>query len=516
MFRASAPVTATGFHNRQSELSELLSAFESLQQGAPRWLAVLGQRKIGKTSLILEAARRSPATKVIVLDVLEYAPLTVELFRVLALRGIDALLAESAGTSLARLASDPEAFQAAMIANPLVATLPAALRVELARLPRSTANAESVRIWLQLLEDLAAALHQHLVVAIDEVQELAGLSSARFEPFPVMRAVWQRHERVSYIISGSSPSVLRELVTARHSPFFQHFKLLELGPLSKTDAVALLTSGAPSDRPIDLRIAERIYDFVGGHPFYLQVVGEALVSTDPPYDESSMKAMFQSLVFSRTGRLALYFQNQYQRAVGQASTLAAVVEAIAQHPGARLTEAARLIGASAASTSRYLDRLGDLVIRDDQGLFRLADPLFATWIRWRSPGGTVVPMSVIGDDAELAVARLLADCGFELVYQSRASRGAFDLLALRGPTQLGIQVKRTALPLRFQKSEWNRMQADAHRWGWRWTVAAAGPDGSVRLLDPARATLGREIRLHDDAAIDNILAWIEATPDPGA
>ncbi|MBI4702522.1 MAG: ATP-binding protein [Deltaproteobacteria bacterium] len=509
MFRASAPVTGTGFHDRKAALDELLAAFDALTRGAPRWLAVLGPRKIGKTSLILEAARRTPTVKVVVLDALEHAPLTASFFRTLALRGVDALLAGSTGTSLAALAREPDSFQAALAGNAVVAALPDALRIELTRLPRMAADGDSIPRWLQLLEDLCAALRQHLVVAIDEVQELVALASGRFEPFPVMRAVWQRHERVGYVISGSSPSVLRELVTARHSPFFQHFRLLEIGPFDRDDAISLLVSGAPPERAIEPRIAGRIHDVVGGHPFYLQIVGEALVGTEPPYDDGSIKAVFQSLLFSRTGRLSLYFENQYQRTVGRASTLAAAIQALADRPRARLTEVAVQIGASPASTARYLDRLGDLVVRDEGGLFRLVDPLFATWVRWRSPGGAVVPMTVVGDEAEIAVARLLASYGFDLVYQSRASRGAFDLLALRGPIQLGLQVKRSRLPLRFKKGEWNRMQADAKRWGWRWAVVSVAPDGAVTVLDPAKSQSGREVRLHDDAAVDNILGWLE-------
>ena len=38
-------------------------------------------------------------------------------------------------------------------------------------------------------------------------------------------------------------------------------------------------------------------------------------------------------------------------------------------------------------------------------------------------------MTIVGDEAEQAVAAFLAGLGFDLVYQSRASRGAFDLLA---------------------------------------------------------------------------------------
>lgn len=144
----------------------------------------------------------------------------------------------------------------------------------------------------------------------------------------------------------------------------------------------------------------------------------------------------------------------------------------------------------------------------------LADPLFALWLRWRAPGGTVVPMKVIGDEGELAVAELLSALGFELVYQSRGSGGAFDLLALRGSRQLGVQVKREPLALRFSKAEWARIEADAKRWGWQWLVAQVESDLSVRLLDPACARTGREVRLDSAATIDNLLSWLDAPKAP--
>jgi len=509
VFRASAPVTGPAFHDRRRELQALSDAFAALSQGAPRWLAVLGPRKIGKTSLILEAARQSSHTRIVIVDALELAPLTPELFRVLTLRAVDALLGSNLGTSLVALAREPEAYQAKLAESDVIAALPAELRRELSRLPHLSADSDAVPRWLQLPEDLCLATHQQLVVAIDEVQEVVALVSKTFEPFAVMRAVWQRHTRVGYVISGSSPSVLRELVTARHSPFFQHFQLLEMVPFDKEDAITLLTSLAPPDRPIERVIAERIFEIVGGHPFYLQIVGETLVGTEPPYDDAALKAALQSLLFSRMGRLALYFENQYRQAVGQASTLASTLDALAQHAGARLTDVARLISASPASAARYLDRLGDLVVREDDGRFRVSDALFEKWVRWRAPGGTVVPMTVVGDEAEIAVARTIASNGFELVYQSRASRGAFDLLALRGPVQLGLQVKRCKLPLRFKKTEWNRMKADARRWGWLWAIVAVDQSGKVEVLDPAKAKSGREIRLDDASVIDNLLGWIE-------
>src|SRR5439155_52882 len=79
-------------------------------------------------------------------------------------------------------------------------------------------------------------------------------------------------------------------------------------------------------------------------------------------------------------------------------------------------------------------------------------------------------------------------------YQARASRGAFDLLGVRAGLQVGIQVKRTALPLRFTKGAWHRLEADAQRLKWRWSIAAVSPaDGRVTFLDPKKARAGKAI-----------------------
>lgn len=516
MFRSSAPVTAQGFHDRTVELAKVLDAFASLRKGAPRWLAIVGPRKVGKTSLLLEAARRAPrGVHVAMVDVFERAPLDLEIFRLLAARAIDALLAEEAGASFSRKLHAPSEFRALLHVPTSLRKLEPALRAELDQLPEEVATPDAVRRWLQLPEDLCVALGRKLVLAIDEVQELAGLTRSRFEPFPVMRAVWQRHQHVAYVISGSAQATLRELVTSRTSPFFQHFTLFELGPFQKTDAVALLRDSAPRGRELSAAVAERLFDVVGGHPFYVQMAGEALVADAPPYDEATVKAVLQTLLFSRTGRLALYFENEFSRAVGNASTAAATLTVVAELQPARLSEVARGIGASVPSTARYLDRLDDVVSRDEAGRYFVTDPLFRSWLRWRGPSGAAVPMSVVGDEAERAVAHELAGMGFDLVYQSRASRGAFDLLALRGPDQLGLQVKRSSPPLRFKKREWARMEADAARWGWRWAVVSVSPEGKVLVLDPAKVTRGRELRLGENAGISNLLRWLD-TPPPRA
>ena len=173
-----------------------------------------------------------------------------------------------------------------------------------------------------------------------------------------------------------------------------------------------------------------------------------------------------------------------------------------------------LLGTLATWQPCYLATLLLSNLANDDGTYRLADATFGLWLRWRSPGGTVVPTTVIGDEAEQEVARHLAGYGFELVYQARASRGAFDLLAIRGAWQLGIQVKRSSLPLRFDRIVWDRMEAEAIRLGWRWVVAAVPPEGRQApvFLAPEGARRGREVRLPEGAVITNLLAWLEGAP----
>jgi hypothetical protein len=302
--------------------------------------------------------------------------------------------------------------------------------------------------------------------------------------------------------------MLTDLTTSERSPFFQHFALMELGHLPVAKAISLLTDLGPKDRPISRTIAEQAVRVLGGHPFYLQLFGETLTSTSPPYDEDALKWALQQVLFSRTGRLALYFEREYQQLVGRSTSLAATLQQLSGGP-VRLTDLASSIRSPSGATVRFIERLGDAVLRNEDGLYQLSDTTFGLWLSWRKPGGTVVPMNLVGDEAERAVAEHLATMGFDLIYQSKASRGAFDLLATRDSRQLGVQVKRSGIPLSLPVKVWTRMEAEAERFHWHWVVAVMTPEGEVVFLDPSKARRRRGVRLDERAAIDNLLRWLD-------
>jgi AAA+ ATPase superfamily predicted ATPase len=514
MFRTNVPATSAAFHDRADELRRLESLIDDLEHGKTSWIALLGARKIGKTSLLLELQRRRHRAGLAfaVLDSFEERPVSAAIFRRLALRVADAFLSRGLGASLESLAARPDEYRAALSEAGALSRAPRELRSWMLSLADARIDRSFVEEALKLPQRLAEALGARCVVAWDEFQEVSQLSGTRTgtDLLALARAIWQKHDRVAYLVSGSERTMLRNMVASRTSPFFQHFSLMELGPMRGSDALELLRQHAPPDRPIPIAVAKRAVSLLGGHPFYLQLFGETLTAREPPYDASALKNAFSELLFSNTGRLSMYFAREHDQIVGRASTLGAALQALCTGPS-RLSDIASAMGAPTGATVGYIERLGEAVRRNEQGLYELTDPVFGLWLRWRKPGGTIVPMSVIGDEAELEVARALAAMGFELVYQSRASRGAFDLLAIRAGQHLGVQVKRTSLPLRFKKAEWNRMVADAARLDWRFVIAVVTPppQGRVLLLDPAAARVGRTVVMDQDGAIDNLLKWID-------
>jgi AAA+ ATPase superfamily predicted ATPase len=418
VFRTSTPVTDAAFHDRSRELVQLAERVVQLRAGAPRWLAILGIRRVGKTSLLLELVRRNRHKDVrfVVLDCFEDQPLGFDIFRRLALRTVDAFFGRELGVALEELASRPDEYRAALLEAKAFAKLDRALRADLLSLCEAPSNVKTAELALGLGERLAVATKQFCVVAWDEFQELSKLPASRGGVLNLARAIWQRHRRTTYIICGSERGLLRQLVTSERSPFFQHFDFMELGPMAAPDAQALLQRTGPPGRAIPAEVARQAVQILGGNPFYLQLFGEVLTGLAPPYDPGLVRQVYSELLFTRTGRLALYFEREFDRLVGSAATLAATVEALVDGPR-RAVEIARRTGGSSGAVARYLERLGDAVARGDDQRWSLVDPVFAMWLRWRQPGGAVVPMTVIGDEAELEIARRLSVLGFELVYQ---------------------------------------------------------------------------------------------------
>ena len=130
MFRSNVPVSSARFHDRREALERLKRLSLDVKRGEPRWLAIIGPRKIGKSSLLTEAAERFGSAKLrfVSFDVFDAMPVSFEVFRRLGAKILDAAIAEEAGAAVSVAIDDPRRFRETLAGSNRFAALPAPLR----------------------------------------------------------------------------------------------------------------------------------------------------------------------------------------------------------------------------------------------------------------------------------------------------------------------------------------------------------------------------------------------------
>jgi len=487
-FLTSGPVSGELFYDRQRELGDLLTAVQSLKADTPRYYALLGMRKVGKTSLLIEFTRRladDPSVVVVHVDCFESAIDPLLFFQDYAVAVLDAFLDALGYTAQigtlrgARL--DAGDFLAALgrIQALGLRSMERGVRALLA-LRASGDRREAFHAIADLPEAVAVEVDRHVVVILDEFQALRRLNAFKdikttvADVFQLLRSKWQQQRHVMYVISGSEISLLEQIIHHEQAPFFQHFTAVRLGTFPQPEAQAMMaTLFAQAGHHVDQALIDEMVSRFNSQPFYLQVLGEELcrAASDPAIGSITpalYKTVAQDTLFGQGGRLYLYFQGMYERVVGSATSLARVLIAVARGCHT-VSEVARELRRGSNVVSSWLGRLVDTDVLVKEGThYRFGDPVLALWVQGtRPPFDAIGGPYLIGDETERRVAYAAGREGFRLAFQSRASRGAFDLLALLNTTQIGIQVKYTAgWPLYVPASEMERMRDWADRLGW--------------------------------------------------
>ena len=96
-----------------------------------------------------------------------------------------------------------------------------------------------------------------------------------------------------------------------------------------------------------------------------------------------------------------------------------------------------------------------------------------------------------------------------MVYQSRASRGAFDLLAILQAREVGVQVKKASLPFYLDREELQRMRHWAKQLEWI-PLLALVVDDAVYFYDARQLRVrGESVRIDERTRrVENVLALV--------
>ena len=129
---------------------------------------------------------------------------------------------------------------------------------------------ESAEEILNLPEKMATAKGIHVIVCIDEFQQLANLPQYK-DMEGKMRSAWQQQEHVSYCFYGSKRTMMLEIFNNSNSPFYRFGQVIFMDKITKEDWIPFITSSfEKTGKKCSAEYASRICDIVECHSWYLQ------------------------------------------------------------------------------------------------------------------------------------------------------------------------------------------------------------------------------------------------------
>ncbi len=476
-FVTSEPVYGEFFYNRKSEIRLLRAGIGDIKKGIRRFYAIHGLRKVGKTSLLTELARRLENERNIVIVIFDCSANLADgniFFEELATQIIDRFLIHEGYFKKTGLLAASKLDEGEFISTigkaqnvgsrALTEGIKAVLRIRSKR----EGDREAYKTIVELPHKLHLETGKHFLIIMDEFQtcsQLNNFSSIKRsvgEFFAFLRSFWQKQKGVNYFITGSQISMLEKIVYTEESPFFQHFNALTLREFPATDARQMVHDlFRRSGYVLNKGRMDLLLEIANCHPFYLQVLGEEIckASSRKKVAPAAFKEAVQDTLFNSTGRLFLYFQDLYGKCTRNSAGVEKVLISIANenHSSSEIAKDLNLTTGEIGSLVLRLMSL-DVIFKENQKYF-FRDPVFAHWIKGtKSSWKTKITPVLVGTEAEKMIAEKLSREGFNLVYQSKASRGAFDLLAVWDTHKVGLQIKVfTKFPFYIKIEEFDKM-----------------------------------------------------------
>ena len=236
---------------------------------------------------------------------------------------------------------------------------------------------------------VSEASGKRVVIMIDEFQHVGAYRRIKGLEgiLDIIRtALERRGENVSFVVSGSRVHYLREVLGQGGSPVFGHFVTLDIGPLQRGHAMELFARSCQA--PATDKDAEDAYAKVGGHPYYLVMLAEAKRSGEPVPDA------YERLLTDATGALYVYVNYVLTDDLGSnygGTNYPAILTSIAEG-SASVSEISRRSHVRLTDLPRLLRRLVgcDLVTKSGkkgEERYALADPVIRDFFLLVAAGG---------------------------------------------------------------------------------------------------------------------------------
>lgn len=226
---------------------------------------LLSPRRWGKSSLVKmtteELCAEHDEVRVCLIDAFSIAS-EAEFYRAFASKVI-----ACASTRMERWVSDAKEFLTGVVPQVVVSDqVNDFIAFDMKYVPRE----QDKMTILQLPETLARKKGLHIIVCIDEFQQLAALLEYK-SMIGKMRAAWQEQKHVTYCLYGSKRNMMLRIFCNARSPFYRFGQVIFMKKIAKKDWVEFIVRAFEgTGKHISAELAGRICDTVECHSWYVQ------------------------------------------------------------------------------------------------------------------------------------------------------------------------------------------------------------------------------------------------------
>ena len=497
-FHIDEPVAGNALFGRERDIKYVCeNCVETVRrQGQRCFIALIGIRKVGKSSIIHEIKRRYdevPDIYVTIVDCHKWREDSDNFFRYYAIQVMNEFLRRQGYLDGVELIPMPDNQDYEDNFDEIIQSIRSlgsealnrgARVLEVLQQPNITKRHRSVAYStiLYLPQYLAEEASIYFQIIFDEFQEIAKLNKlpevqeTLVNIYRHFRSVWileRLEHRVNYMITSSRLGQLRIIISSSRQPLFGHFHNYGIKSLPRPDAKEMIETlmsqeGFSFEKP---EMIKELLDLSDWNPYYIREILQAAAtraSEDKIITEDDFRHGLQDTFFSESGTLNGYFAQYFQDYLEDYPQGRDVMISLAEG-NITMEEVAHDLKMPIPMVKKHLQELEywNAIKNKNIDKYYINNVVFNFWLRGSlTRYKNVAGPFLVGSEVERKLALFLLEYGVDLVYQAFQSRGPFDLLMEGGGSSVAIQVKKVdRFYYHFSNATYERMQWYIEQYG---------------------------------------------------
>lgn len=376
------PAVKENFINREDLLKEMVTTLtdESIDMG----FALIGSRRVGKTSILLEVANRLKDNENIVVvyfSVWNLVESTLKEFSDQLIQTILTAFKNKLPTKYKIKGLLKDKIKEILREAGFSIKILDEIEIELSRKNKVLdANILLEKIF-GLTEELSKEARVRTILILDEFPALVDVTNGKKLGEGVIRKIRTVNERLEHTIlcvSGSIRKTMEMAVLSPSSAFYRQFIIKMIEPFDKTTTGELLVTNLR--QKIEPQAVEVAHSLTSGIPFYLQLLGRQLQGVATEVIESeTVKAVFEDILEEE---VTIIFEEEFYRLSDKER---AALRVMVEYEVGKLNDISKNLGEEVNVVSKYLEYLitKGLIQKETRGIYQIADPVFEQWLKKR-------------------------------------------------------------------------------------------------------------------------------------